>query len=73
MYLAVDDRKSANPYVGHVMSLEWDLYFYEKESFSYLQPKKRTWKRFEQLLKRVHQSSPLWEKTPKSKAATDKN
>ena len=39
MYLAVEDRKSANPYVGHVMSADWDLYFYEKESSSTVQPK----------------------------------
>ena len=34
MYLAVEDRKSANPYAGHVMSAEWYPYFYEKESIS---------------------------------------
>ena len=41
MYLAVEDRKSANPYVGHVMSADWDPYFYEKESSSAVQPKEK--------------------------------
>ena len=31
MYLAVQDWKSANTYVGHIMSAEKDPYFYEKE------------------------------------------
>ena len=30
MYLAVKDRKSANTFVGHLMSAEWDPYCYEK-------------------------------------------
>ena len=41
MYLAVQGKKSANPYIGHVMSVEWDPYFYEKESFSAMQPKEK--------------------------------
>ena len=41
MYLTVQDRKSANPCVGHVMSAEWNPYFYEKESFSAVQPKEK--------------------------------
>ena len=39
MYLGVEDRKSANPYVGHVMSADWDPYYYEKDSNSAMQPK----------------------------------
>ena len=41
MYLAVEDQKSANPYVCHVMSADWDPYFYEKESRSAGQPKEK--------------------------------
>ena len=39
MYLAVEDRKSANPYVGHVMSAGWDPNYNVRESGSAVQPK----------------------------------
>ena len=41
MNLAVQDRKSTNPYVGYVMSVQWDPYFYEKESIPAVQPKEK--------------------------------
>ena len=41
MYLSVEDRKRANPYVDHVMSAEWDQYYYEKESSSAVQTKEK--------------------------------
>ena len=41
MYLAVDDTKSVNPFVGHVLSDEWNPYHYEKESGSLNQPKEK--------------------------------
>ena len=41
MYLAVEDRKNANPYVGHIMSADQDAYFYEKESCSAVQLKEK--------------------------------
>ena len=31
MYLAVQDRKSANPYAGHMVNAAIDPYFHEKE------------------------------------------
>ena len=41
MYLAVEERKSANPFVGHVPSDEWNPYHCVKESGSDNQPKKK--------------------------------
>ena len=32
IYLAVDDRKSANTFVGHVLNDEWNPYHYLNES-----------------------------------------
>ena len=32
MYLAVEHRKSANPFVGHVLCNEWNPYHYVKKS-----------------------------------------
>ena len=49
MYLAVQDRKSANPFVSHVMSAEWDQYFYEEESFSVMQPKEMNMEKVDQV------------------------
>ena len=49
MYLAVEDKKSANTFVGHVQSDEWTAYNYEKESGSANQPKNehgKGWYRF---------------------------
>ena len=40
MSLAVEDRKSANPFVGHELSDEWNPYHYVKESGSVNEPKK---------------------------------
>ena len=39
MYLVVEDKKIANPFVGHVLSDEWSPYHYVKESGSVNQPK----------------------------------
>ena len=41
MYVAVEDRKSANPFVGHVLSDEWNPYYYVMESSSTVQPKEK--------------------------------
>ena len=41
LHLAVEDRKSANSFVGHVLSDEWNPYYYEKESGSAVQPKEK--------------------------------
>ena len=41
MYLAVEDTKSANPFVGHVLSDELNLYHYVKEWGSAVQPKEK--------------------------------
>ena len=41
MYLAIEDRKSANPFVGHVLSDEQNPYHYVKESGSVVQPKEK--------------------------------
>ena len=40
MYLAVEDRKSENPFVGHVLSDEWNPYHYIRESASAVKAKK---------------------------------
>ena len=45
MYLAVEDRKSANPFIGHVLSDEWNPYYYVKESGSAV-PKEKDVKKF---------------------------
>ena len=66
LYLAVKDRKSANPFVGHVLSDEWNPNYYEKETSFAVQPKEKDVKTNEQLLKREHSSSLLWEKELKS-------
>ena len=41
IYLAVEDRESANPYVGHMMSAVVDPYYCKKESNSVVQPKEK--------------------------------
>ena len=41
MHLAVEDRKSANPFVGYVLNDEWNPYYYEKESGPAVQPPKK--------------------------------
>ena len=41
MYLVVEERKSANPFVGHVLSNEWNTYHYVKEKNSANQPKEK--------------------------------
>ena len=41
MDLAVEVVKSANQHVGHVMSADWDSYFYEKVLNSAVQPKEK--------------------------------
>ena len=41
MYLAIEDRKSENPFVGDVLSDEWNPYYYVKEPGSAVQVKKR--------------------------------
>ena len=63
MYLAVEDRKSANPFIGHVLSDEWNPYHYVKESGSAVLPKEKDVEKVGTLLKRVHSSSPLWKTT----------
>ena len=65
MYLAVQERKSANPYIGHVMSAEWDLYFYEKKLISDVQPKEKDVEKV-----RAASEEDLLVEVPK--AATDK-
>ena len=57
MYFAVEDKKSANPYVSHVLSAEWDSYYYEKKSIFAVQPKEKDMEKLEAA--RVHPSSPL--------------
>ena len=39
--MAVQERKSANLFLGNVMNGEWDSYFYEKKSISAVQPKEK--------------------------------
>ena len=41
IFLVVEDRKSANPSVGHVMIAEWDSFYCEKESSSAVQHKEK--------------------------------
>ena len=41
MYLAVEDRKSANPFVSHVLNDEWNPYYHEMESGSAVWPKEK--------------------------------
>ena len=41
MYLEVEDRKNANPFVGHVLSAECNPYYYVKEPSSAVQPKEK--------------------------------
>ena len=64
MYLALEDRKSANTFSGHYLSDEWNPYHYVKESGSAVQPKEMD--ADTTVLKRVHSSSPLWKKLLKS-------
>ena len=41
MYLALKGRKSANPFVGPVLSNEWNPYHFVKESGSANNPKEK--------------------------------
>ena len=59
MYLPVQDGKNVKTYVGHVMSAEWDLYSYEKEWFSAVQPKEKDLEKFEAASKEGEASNPL--------------
>ena len=66
MYFAVGDRKIANPFVGHVLSKEWNSYYFEKESGSAVQPKEKDAEKVRIVAEEVHSSSPLWKKSLKS-------
>ena len=41
MYLAVENRESANQFLGHVLSDEWNPHYYENNSGFAVQPKEK--------------------------------
>ena len=66
MYFAFEDRKIANPFVGHVLSNEWSSQYYVKESSSAVQPKEKDVEKVGKASKKGTPLSPVWKKALKS-------
>ena len=54
MYLAVEDRQGANPFLGCLLSDEWSPYHYVKKLGSANQPKEKNMEKVGTVQKRIH-------------------